>query len=273
MAEQFRVLLAGASPSAHRQGSDPETTLLGALPSDKRIHDAGDTACHRISVIIPALDEVSCLGDHLAGLGAIGGLHERIVVDGGSRDGTMEVARSFPGVHVIAAPRGRASQMNAGARRASGEVFLFLHADTSLPADATRWIRETLADPAVVAGAFRTWTVTEQRRTWLSPLLHLADIRSRYSRLPYGDQAMFVRADAFWRLGGFPELPLMEDLELSRRLRRLGRVRTVPASVRVSGRRFLSRPLYYTLLVNIFPWLYRLGVAPRIMAMLYGDPR
>ncbi len=163
--------------------------------------------------------------------------------------------------------------MNAGARLASGDVFLFLHADTSLPADAARWIRDTLADPAVVAGAFRTWTIADGPSTWLSPLLHLADLRSRCSRLPYGDQAVFVRADAFWRLGGFPELPLMEDLELSRRLRRLGRVRTVPAVVRVSGRRFLSRPFYYTLLVNIFPTLYRLGVAPRLLAKLYGNPR
>lgn len=227
----------------------------------------------RISVIIPALDEGSCLGDRLADLSAVPDIQECIVVDGGSRDGTIQVARSFAGARVIAARRGRASQMNAGARRASGDVLLFLHADTSLPLDAARWIRDALDDPAVVGGAFRTWTVTEGRRTWLSPFLHLADLRCRYSRLPYGDQAMFVRADAFWRLGGFPEQPLMEDLELSRRLRRLGRLRTVPAYVRVSGRRFLSRPLYYTLLVNIFPTLYRLGVAPRFMANLYGDPR
>ncbi|MBI2837316.1 MAG: TIGR04283 family arsenosugar biosynthesis glycosyltransferase [Acidobacteria bacterium] len=246
---------------------------LDASAPDQKTCDAGATPCLRISVIIPVLDEARCLGDRLAELSAIHGIHERIVVDGDSRDGTTEIARSFAGAQVIAAPRGRASQMNAGARLASGDVFLFLHADTSLPADAAHWIRRALADPAVVGGAFRTWTVTDSGSTWLSPLLHLADVRSRYSRLPYGDQAIFVRADAFWRLGGFPELPLMEDLELSRRLRRIGQVRTVPAVVRVSGRRFLSRPLYYTFLVNIFPSLYRMGVAPRLLASLYGDPR
>jgi hypothetical protein len=101
----------------------------------------------------------------------------------------------------------------------------------------------------------------------------LADLRSRYANLPYGDQALFVRADVFWRLGGFPEQPLMEDLELSRRLSRTGLIRIVPATVRVSGRRFLARPIYYTLLVNVFPLLYRLGMPPRVLASLYGNPR
>ena len=125
----------------------------------------------------------------------------------------------------------------------------------------------------MVGGAFRTWTVTEGRRRWFGPLLHLADLRSRYSGLPYGDQALFVRADVFRQLGGFPDQPLMEDLEFSRRLRDAGQIRTVPASVRVSGRRFLARPVYYTLLVNVFPILYRLGMPPRVLASLYGNPR
>ncbi len=91
--------------------------------------------------------------------------------------------------------------------------------------------------------------------------------------MPYGDQALFVRAPVFRRLGGFPDQPLMEDLELSSRLRRLGPIRTVPTSVRVSGRRFLARPFYYTLLVNVFPLFYRLGAPARVLARLYGDPR
>jgi hypothetical protein len=101
----------------------------------------------------------------------------------------------------------------------------------------------------------------------------LADLRSRYSVLPYGDQAIFVRAKAFRRVGGFPDQPLMEDLELSRCLRRLGRIRIVPARVRVSGRRFLARPIYYTLAVNLFPALYAMGVGPATLKRLYGDPR
>jgi GT2 family glycosyltransferase len=153
-------------------------------------------------------------------------------------------------------------------------VLLFLHTDVELPPDAARWIAEALRDPDVVAGAFRTWTVPDgARRRWLAPLLHLADLRSRHARLPYGDQAMFVRARAFRAVGGFPEQALMEDLELGRRLSRAGRIGTVPCSVRVSGRRFQARPVRSLVLMNVFPLLYRLGVPPRVLARLYGDPR
>jgi hypothetical protein len=107
----------------------------------------------------------------------------------------------------------------------------------------------------------------------LAPLLHLADVRSRYTRLPYGDQALFVRADAFRAAGGFPAQPLMEDLELARRLWRLGRIRTARACVRVSGRRFLARPLFYAALANVFPLLYRAGVRPETLARLWQHVR
>src|SRR5499433_595900 len=226
-----------------------------------------------VSVIIPVLNEESRIVEQLESLSAVPGIHEVIVVDGGSSDRTVELVRAIPRARLVAAAAGRASQMNAGARVASGDVLLFLHADVRLPPHAMRWISEALSEPAVVAGAFRTWTVTEGSRTWLAPLIHLADLRSRYSALPYGDQALFVRADVFRQVGGFPEQLLMEDLELSRRLLRLGTVRVVPAEVRVSGRRFLSRPIYYALLVNIFPLLYRLGMPPRLLASLYGSPR
>lgn len=221
-----------------------------------------------ISIVIPVLDEERRIGDRLDELRGFG---EVIVVDGGSHDGTVERVRSFPGVRLESAPRGRAAQMNHGARLARGEVLLFLHADVSLPAGAAGHVERALADPRTVAGAFRTWHVAEDGRRAL--WLHLADLRSRYSGLPYGDQALFVRRDAFWRAGGFPEQPLMEDLELSRRLRRLGRVAIVKASVRVSGRRFLAHPLRGALLVNAFPLLYRLGVPASFLARLYRDVR
>lgn len=229
----------------------------------------------RLSVIIPVLDEQARIGPLLDALDGTTGIDEVLVVDGGSHDGTVAQVSSRPRVHLLRAPRGRAAQLNAGAALASGDVLLFLHADGRLPEDARRWIERALFHPAVVAGAFRTWTVFDQPgpRPWFAPLLHLADLRSRYARLPYGDQALFVRADAFRRAGGFPNLALMEDLELARRLRRLGRIRTVPARVTVSGRRFVARPILYTLLVNLFPTLYRLGVPPELLAQMYGDPR
>ncbi|HEX9641293.1 MAG TPA: TIGR04283 family arsenosugar biosynthesis glycosyltransferase [Candidatus Krumholzibacteria bacterium] len=227
----------------------------------------------RISVVIPVLDEEARIVQQLDALRALQGIHEIIVVDGDSSDRTLELARSHAGVIVVSAKRGRAVQMNAGARVATGDVILFLHADVRLPRDAARWVAAALAESGVVAGAFRTWTVADGRRTWLGPLLHLADLRSRYAGVPYGDQALFVRAGVFRRLGGFPDQPLMEDVELGRRLRRVGEIRTVPASVLVSGRRFVARPLYYTFLVNAFPLLYRLGVPPRRLASLYGNAR
>lgn len=228
-----------------------------------------------LSVILPTLDEARRIDAALEALRAVPGVAEIVVADGGSDDGTAARARRHPGVRVLEAPRGRARQQNAGAAAARGDTLLFLHADATLPAAAASLVRDALAEPGVVAGAFRTWHVAEGR--WRdrrrSLLLHLADLRSRYARLPYGDQAIFLAADTFRRVGGFPDQPLMEDLELSRRLRRLGRVRIVDASVRVSGRRFESAALRQCVMVNLFPLLYAAGVPPRTLAALYGDPR
>jgi rSAM/selenodomain-associated transferase 2 len=226
-----------------------------------------------ISVIIPVLNEERRIRQRLEELAAMDGIDEIRVVDGGSTDATVEEARAFPNVTVLSAPRGRASQMNAGAEGARGSVLLFLHADVALPPDAPRHIAAALEDPHMVAGAFKTWTVDDVGRSRLGPLLHLADLRSRYTRHPYGDQALFVRAEAFRAVGGFPAQPLMEDLELSQRLWRLGRIRTVDARVTVSGRRFLARPVFYFLAVNGFPLLYRLGVSPHTLLRIYQHVR
>jgi rSAM/selenodomain-associated transferase 2 len=226
-----------------------------------------------ISVILPVLDEERRIGQRLTELTAMDGVDEIRVVDGGSTDATVERARAFPGVTVLSAPRGRASQMNAGAEGARGSVLLFLHADVALPPDAPRHIAAALEDARVVAGAFKTWTVDDAGSSRLGPLLHLADLRSRYTRYPYGDQALFVRAETFRAAGGFPAQPLMEDLELSRRLWRFGRIRTVDARVTVSGRRFLASPAFYFLAVNGFPLLYRLGVSPQRLLRLYQHVR
>jgi rSAM/selenodomain-associated transferase 2 len=219
------------------------------------------------------LDEGLRIGAQLDRLAETPGLCEILVVDGGSSDQTVAEVAARPAVRLLTSARGRARQMNAGAAAARGQVLLFLHADVTLPDDAACWIARTLIEPGVVAGAFRTMTIAESGRRFPGPLLRLADLRSRYSGLPYGDQALFVRTRAFAAVGGFPELPLMEDLELSRRLRRLGRIEIVPARVAVSGRRFEAQPILQTLLVNLFPTLYRLGVPPRLLAALYRDPR
>lgn len=226
-----------------------------------------------LSVVVPVLDEARRIGEHLAALRGVAGIDEIVVVDGGSRDETVAIARRVPGVRVLTASRGRGVQLNAGARAARGDVLLFLHADAALPPDAALLVGRALGEPGVVAGAFRLHTVVESGPRWLGPLLRLADLRSRVTRLPYGDQAMFVRRDAFERVGGFPDQPLMEDVELARRLWRVGRIRTVPGVVRVSGRRFVANPVRAVVAMRVFPLLYRLGASPARLARLYGDPR
>jgi rSAM/selenodomain-associated transferase 2 len=224
----------------------------------------------KVSVVMPVLDEEKVLPAALARL-AGAGFHEVLVVDGGSADGTCALVRAAPHARLLGAPRGRASQLNAGAVAATGDVLLFLHADVALPEDALARVCTALEDPRAVAGAFRTWHVADDGRP--APWLHLADLRSRYTGLPYGDQALFVRRAAFEQVGGYPAQPLMEDLELARRLRKAGRITRVPARVLVSGRRFLAHPVRSTLLTNLFPLLYALGVSPARLQALYRNVR
>ncbi|MBH25035.1 MAG: glycosyltransferase [Myxococcales bacterium] len=227
-----------------------------------------------INVIIPVLDEEQRIGDQLTRLLEQHDVQEILVVDGGSADRTCEEVARFDRVRLLRSPAGRGRQMNRGAAAASGEILLFLHADVVLPPDATAHIREALARPGTVAGAFTTWTVSDSGRTWVEPWLHLADFRSRYTSLPYGDQAIFIRRLDFFRAGRYrDDLPLFEDLDFSQRVNRMGRIATIPSSVQVSGRRFIARPIYYLFLVNALPLLYKVGFTANTLSRLYGRHR
>lgn len=187
-----------------------------------------------ISVIIPALNEEERIGPALRRL-RNNGVDEVIVVDGGSSDSTAEVAMSA-GAAVIRETANRGRQQNAGSQRATGAILLFLHADTVLPAGFADQVRSTLAKPGVSAGAFR---FRLDAPGWKYRLVErIVALRCWLFRLPYGDQAIFVTEGMFKRAGRFSDLPIMEDFDLIRRLRRLGRVELAEGAAVTSARRW-----------------------------------
>jgi rSAM/selenodomain-associated transferase 2 len=221
-----------------------------------------------LSIIMPVLDEAAGIASALDGLADLRRRGaEIIVVDGGSRDDTLERARSGA-ARVLSAPRGRALQMNAGAAAASGDVLLFLHADTRLPHDADRLVRDGLARTSRSWGRFDV--TIAGRSPMLTVIATMMNLRSRFTGIATGDQAIFVRADAFHAAGGFPTIPLMEDIALSKVLKRNGRPLCLRARVTTSGRRWDTHGVARTVLLM---WrlrlAYFLGADPTRLARQY----
>jgi rSAM/selenodomain-associated transferase 2 len=223
----------------------------------------------KLSIIVPVLDEGEAIAAMLDGLADLRSLGvEVIVVDGGSRDATVQRARLRADC-VIRCARGRALQMNAGAAKASGNVLLFLHADTRLPKDAEHLVLNGLDRSG------RAWGRFDARIDGRHPLLPvvawLMGIRSRITGIATGDQAIFVRRDAFRSAGGFPAIPLMEDIALSKRLKRASRPLCLRECVVTSGRRWEKNGIFSTVLLM---WRLRLafflGADPEKLAHRYG---
>ena len=222
----------------------------------------------RVSIVIPVVDEAGTITGCLTALGNCRDAGaELIVVDGGSSDATVERCAGLAD-RVLRAPRGRARQMNAGAQAARGDIVLFLHADTRLPDGALAAVEQALTSGAAEWGRF---DVCIAGRSRLFPLIAgLMNRRSRWSGIATGDQAIFVRRDSFDAVGGFPDQPLMEDIELSRRLRR----RSGPACLRppviTSGRRWERHGVWRTI---VLMWrlrlLYWLGAPAERLAKAY----
>ena len=245
--------------------ADAETVLGGVLAAVGGGVAVGDGAhpVARVTAVIPTLDEAGIVG--IAVQGAMdAGAAEVIVVDGGSRDTTIAVA-SAAGARVLETAPGRARQMNAGAAEVTDGILMLTHADTALPPDAAALARAALATPGVVAGAF-SFAVPDGARN--ARFIGAAGrLRHRVSGIPYGDQALFLSARTFRDIGGFPEIPTMEDLEIILRLRRLGTVVVLPERAVTSARVWEEHGPLVPSLVNLVGIIaYRLGVDPERVA-------
>ena len=226
-----------------------------------------------LSVIIPTLNEAENLPRTLKIVQTAANV-EAIVVDGGSRDATVEVAAAL-GATVLVATGGRAQQMNVGAAAANGRILLFLHADTELPHDFDELVQQTLFKRHVVAGAFDL--KIDGANPWLRVVEGGVNVRSRWFQMPYGDQAIFLKASVFHAIGGFPELPIMEDFVMMQTLKRRGKIAIAPAVVLTSGRRWQKLGVCRTTLINQLIILgYWVGVSPDRLVYWYrhwGKPR
>lgn len=223
-----------------------------------------------ISIIIPVLNEAATIATTLEQALTQKGDYEVIVVDGDSSDGTMAIAGRY--ARVLSSQRGRAWQMNRGAAEARGDILLFLHADTRLPSGAIATVEQALDDPQVVGGRFK---VSLSQSGWAYRLVAFSiNLRDYLFRGFTGDQAIFIRAEVFRALGGFAEVPLMEDLDLSQRMCRMGKVVRIPQSVVTSSRRWEKDGVFKTIvLMWMLRLLFVLGFPASSLSRFYGDTR
>ncbi|MEJ2656105.1 MAG: TIGR04283 family arsenosugar biosynthesis glycosyltransferase [Desulfobacterales bacterium] len=241
-------------------------------PEDLFIWERRQNARHHhfeskgISIIIPTLNEADNIAGTIASIHP--GIHrEVIVVDGGSADHTASIARQR-GALVIEGSPPRSHQMNRGADIASKDILLFLHADTRLPQDFDESVFYALKEPGVVAGAFKL--CIDSPDPSFRFIERIANLRSRFLKTPYGDQAIFMFSRVFRQMGGFPDMPIMEDFELIRRLREKGDVVTLPQPVVTSSRRWLNHGILKTTLINqLIVLSYFMGVSPETIVRLY----
>lgn len=223
----------------------------------------------KVSIVVPVLDEESAIAAALCSLKPFDA--EVIVVDGGSRDRTAEIARQN-GVKLIASPRGRARQMNAGAAAATGDILLFLHADTRLPPSAIDEVTAALDDPRRVGGRFDL--KLDDERAIFRLIGFLISLRSRVSKVATGDQAIFVRRGIFQAMGGFREIPILEDIDFCRRLKRMGKIACLRSYVVTSARRWQKDGVARTIvLMWLLKLLFLIGVSPFKLKRLYAEVR
>lgn len=224
----------------------------------------------KITVIVPTLNEAHNMSSCVSALGS-GSDFELIVVDGGSSDDTVKLSMEL-GARVFRTSACRATQMNLGARESSNDIFVFLHADTRLPHDWREVVTETLLRPGVSVGAFR-FSLDDDRWQFRA-IEKLANFRSNHFGMPYGDQAIFVTRENFYRLNGYPEIFIMEDFAFCRAARRTGLVMTAPSRAVTSSRRWKQRGILKTMLINqLIIALFFMGVSDRTLRRIYDSAK
>ncbi len=223
----------------------------------------------KISIIIPVLNEGNTIGVCLDRLNEQAEPHEIVVVDGGSQDNTVAIVRTFPGVKWLRASKaGRGRQMNQGVRVAKGDILLFLHSDTLLIPGGLAMIEALLAQTGIVAGSF--CLRFDHQSLFLRLYAHFS--RINHILFTYGDQGLFMTRRVFEQVGGFPEIPLMEDVEIQKSLRKIGRFVKIRHPMVTSSRRFLLNGIIRQQLLNtVLVLLYHAGVSPVRLKRFYHD--
>mgnify|MGYP006414446619 FL=1 len=220
----------------------------------------------KVSIIVPTLNEAQVLNETLTQIRQLCP-HELVVSDGGSDDNTLEIAEKFT-EHIVKGSAGRALQMNAGTRIATGDIFLFLHADSRIEPNSYEKMLHSLKSSEKIGGAFSFCIDSDK---WsLRLITRLANLRSKYLGMAYGDQAFFVKNSTFQQMDGFTEFPICEDIDFFKRLRKLGPVILLKEKAFTSPRRWMQEGIWFTTLRNILiATLFELGFPPRILTKWY----
>ena len=222
----------------------------------------------RISVIIPCLNEGEYIAKTLRQVNSLSGNFEVIVVDGGSSDKTYQIAAEFEQVKIFSSPKGRSFQMNKGAEKATGEILLFLHADTFLPENAYNLISTSMCEKGAVAGSFK---LRLDQRHWLMNFYCWLS-KFNLSFFTYGDHGIFIRKSIFEKIKGYKEIPFMEDVEILKRIKKEGRFKKLNSAVISSSRRFKKIGFFKQVLWDlVLVFLYKSGVSPVKLKMFYKD--
>ena len=236
---------------------------------EKLLTDSGRTSPLKVSVIIPVLNELECLPETMSALRHQDWIHEVIAVDGGSTDGTLERLRQQEGVRIIGAPAGKGIQLNAGAKAASGDTLLFLHADSRLPPDAGVFLKRSLDSPQVAGGCFCVQFASRSPRL-LGIVAAGINLRTVLTHTATGDQAIFIRRSVFHEIGGSREWPLFEDVDIVSRMKRVGKFALIRPRATVSARRYLRNGVIRTVLrVYLLRLGFWAGISPFTLARWY----